>query len=111
MKIPDNAIIPDAKLTRYLLVFHVRNDKSQFLARAGFTLENSERLDAALRQLIASNEAIYDRTDKYGTYYQVKGVLLGVYPVNLDIVSVWLCRKTDGQFQFITLVPNKELTS
>lgn len=110
MKIPENAIIPDAKLTRYLLVLRSRNDKSQFLARAGFTLENPDALDTALRQIIALNEAIYDRTDEYGIYYQVKGTLLGVNGVNLDIITVLLHRSIDGQFQFITLIPNKEIT-
>ncbi len=37
MKIPSDAIIPDEKLTRYLLVPKARNDKSKFLAQAGFT--------------------------------------------------------------------------
>ena len=108
MKIPKNAIIADAKLTRYLLVLRSRSDKSQFLAKAGFTLENANLLDVALRQLISANEAIEDRTDEYGTYYQVKGTLLGINGVNLEIVTIWLHRKIDFKFQFITLIPNKE---
>ena len=39
MKIPNDAIIPDEKLTRHLLVYKARNDKSKFLAQAGFTLK------------------------------------------------------------------------
>lgn len=108
MKISEDAIIPDEKLTRYLLVLRERNDKSKFLTQAGFTLENPNLLDAALRELINSHEAIADRTDAYGTYYQVKGTLRGINGVNLDIVSVWLHRKIDLKFQFITLIPNKE---
>jgi hypothetical protein len=38
MKIPADAIIVESKLTKYLLVFKPRNDKSQFLAQAGFFL-------------------------------------------------------------------------
>lgn len=108
MKIPEDAIIPDAKLTRYLLVFRPRNDKSKFLTQAGFTAENPEALLAALRQLTNSNDAIEERTDEYGTYYQVKGVLQGINGINLNVVTVWLKRKIDQQFQFITLIPDKE---
>ena len=42
MKIPSDAVIPRDKLTKYLLVFQPENDKSQFLAQAGFTQDNSE---------------------------------------------------------------------
>ncbi|OCR01495.1 hypothetical protein BCD67_18540 [Oscillatoriales cyanobacterium USR001] len=107
MRIPENAIIPDAKLTRYLLVQRPRNDKSQFLAQAGFTAENPEALLAALRQLANSNNATEDRTDQHGTYYEVKGTLQGINGINLTVVAVWLQRKIDQQFQFITLVPSK----
>lgn len=108
MKIPEDAIIPDAKLTRYLLVLRPRNDKSKFLAQAGFTAENPEALLNALRQLTRSNDALEDRTDEYGTYYQVKGMLQGVNGMNLNVITIWLQRKIDQQFQFITLIPNKE---
>lgn len=54
MKIPDDAIIPDEKLTQYLLVYKAKNDKSQFLAQAGFTLDNPDQLKAAIQALAAS---------------------------------------------------------
>jgi hypothetical protein len=108
VKIPEDAIIPDAKLTRYLLVLRPRNDKSKFLTQAGFTTENPEALLAALRQLTNSNDAIKERSDEYGTYYQVKGNLQGINGINLKVVTVWLKRKIDQQFQFITLIPDKE---
>lgn len=111
MKIPENAIIPAAKLTRYLLVLRPRNDKSKFLAQAGFTAENPQDLMAALRQLTRSNDALEDRTDEYGTYYQVKGILQGANGIYLNVVTVWLQRTIDQQFQFITLIPNKETDS
>lgn len=42
MRIPEDAVIPEDKITRYLLVQQARNDKSKFLAQAGFTQENPE---------------------------------------------------------------------
>lgn len=111
MKIPEDAIIPDAKLTRYLLLRRSRDDKSKFLAQAGFILENPEALLTALRQITLCNDAIKDRTDEFGAYYQVKGVLQGVNGIDLNVITIWLQRKSDRQFQFITLVPNKETKS
>ncbi|MFM2314999.1 MAG: hypothetical protein RLZZ04_4275 [Cyanobacteriota bacterium] len=105
MKISVDAVIPEAKLTRYLLVYKPRNDKSQFLAQAGFTLDNWQVLKIAIQQLNQSVEAKVDRTDEYGTFYNVKGELQGVNGINLSVVTIWLERKSDGKFQFITLVP------
>jgi len=106
MKIPNNAIIPDAKLTKYLLVFRERDDKSKFLAQAGFTLDNPEQFKAAIRQLVDTIEAIEDSTNEYGTFYRVEGELMGINQRNLLVITIWLNR-TDGQFQFITLKPKK----
>jgi hypothetical protein len=63
VKIPADAIIPDDKLTRYLLVYKARNDKSKFLAQAGFTQENPEALLSAIRSLAESVEAVEDITN------------------------------------------------
>jgi hypothetical protein len=42
MKIPHDAIRAREKLTHYLLVFRKKNDKSKFLAQAGFIHENPD---------------------------------------------------------------------
>jgi hypothetical protein len=42
VKIQDTAIIPEEKITRYLLVPRIKDDKSKFLAQAGFTQDNPE---------------------------------------------------------------------
>jgi hypothetical protein len=104
MKIPQNAIIPPEKLTGYLLVPQKKNDKSQFLAQAGFTADNPATLAQAIRALIASNEAVEDRQDEYGTFYQVTGDLVGPHGI-LAVVTVWLLRTIDGQYRFVTLKP------
>ena len=93
MKIPVDAIIPEAKLTKYLLFFKPRNDKSRFLARAGFTVENSQTLKLAIGHLSQSVEAIPDRIDEYGTFYNVSGTLQGINGINLLVVTIWLERK------------------
>jgi hypothetical protein len=108
VRIPDNASIPNEKLTRYLLLYKARNDKSQFLAQAGFTMQNPESLQTAIRTLIQSSEAIEDRTNEYGTFYEVKGGLVGTNGETLFVTTIWLRRQSDGEFQFVTLKPAKE---
>lgn len=108
MKIPEDAVIPEDKITRYLLVQRTRNDKSKFLAQAGFTLENPEALMAAIHSLIKVSDAVQDRSNEYGIFYQAVGELVGVNGVSLSVVTIWLQRQTDGKFQFVTLKPRKD---
>jgi hypothetical protein len=108
VRIPKDAIIPDDKITRYLLVQKARNDKSKFLAKAGFTPENPEKLRAAIQLLVETGEPAEDRSNEYGIFYQVIGELVGVNGVILPVVTIWLQRRIDGKFQFVTLKPLKE---
>jgi hypothetical protein len=109
VRIPIDAIIPDDKLIRYLLVYQARNDKSQFLAQAGFTQDNPALLRLAILSMINSGEAITDRTNEYGTFYQVEGALIGNNGVTLWVTTIWLLRSIDGKFQFVTLKPAREV--
>jgi hypothetical protein len=108
VRVPEDLIIPDAKITHYLLVQKARNDKSKFLAQAGFTQENPETLKAAIQNQAIATETIEERSNEYGTFYQVEGELVGANGVSLSVVTVWLQRQIDGKFQFVTLKPRKE---
>ncbi|MCA9995617.1 MAG: hypothetical protein KDE56_07720 [Anaerolineales bacterium] len=104
MKIPDNALIPREKLTLYLLKRQVKNDKSGFLAQAGFTIANPDMLEKAIRQLISENEAVLDRQNEYGAFYRVQGTLHGPKGV-LATVTVWIQQTNDELYRFVTLKP------
>ena len=105
MRVPDDAVIPEEKLTRYLLVPRPWDDKSKFLAQAGFTQDNPGDLMAALRRLAADSEAVDDGTNEYGTFYRVEGELVGPGGRPLAVVAVWLRWASDGTFHFVTLKP------
>lgn len=107
MKIPDNAVIPEEKLTHYLLVPRLKDDKSKYLAQGGFTQANPEELLTAIHLLIATNEAVEDTINEYGIFYLVEGNLQGINNRYLAVVTVWLNVKYDGSFRFITLKPSK----
>ncbi|HEY9877397.1 MAG TPA: hypothetical protein V6D29_03020 [Leptolyngbyaceae cyanobacterium] len=106
MKLQGTVIIPDAKLTQYLLVPRSEDDKSKFLAQAGFTQDNPDQLKQAILTLIQTHDAISDRQDKYGTYYRVEGPLIGPSGT-LAVVTVWIERTQDGTLQFVTLKPKR----
>lgn len=108
MHIPAEAVIPDEKLTRYLLLPRDYDDKSQYLAQAGFTQDNPGELFAALRQLTRMQEAVYESTTEYGDFYRVEGDVLGVNGRLLPVVTIWLQWHQDGSFHFITLKPQKK---
>jgi hypothetical protein len=79
------------------LVQKARNDKSKFLAQAGFTQETSEALKVASQKQALAGEAVEDRSNEYGTFYQVEGDLVGTNGVNLsEFISCYsLVTKTD----------------
>lgn len=108
MQIPSKGIIPEDKLTRYLLVFRDKDDKSKFLAQAGFTLDNADSLQKAIIQLITVEDAIKDDKNEYGIFYRVEGMLERVNGINLAVVTIWILRYIDDFFQFVTLKPRKD---
>lgn len=107
MKLPDDAVIPREKLTQYLLVPQVKNDKSKFLAQAGFTQDNPDALESAIRHLIRKQDAVQDREDEYGIFYRVTGVLDGISR-DLKVITIWLYSPKERNYRFITLKPDTE---
>jgi len=104
MRIPPSAEISVEKLTHYLLAYRPKNDKSGFLAQAGFDRRQAGILEQAIRKMIAENGAVADRWNEYGTFFRVTGRLQGPNG-SLDVVTIWLKRANDGSFRFITLKP------
>ena len=111
MNIPDDAVIPDGKITHYILVLKAKDDKSQFLAQAGFTQNNPDLLKTSIRELANNVEAIPDIQNEYGQFFLVIGEITGLVDRQLLVTTVWLQRAIDQKFQFITLKPYKEKKS
>ncbi len=108
MKLPENTIIASEKLISYLLVFKQRNDKSQWLATAGYTLKNWQQLENDLRTQILSGEAVATENTPYGQMYEIVGSLTGTNGKSLLICSVWMTELTTNITKFITLFPHKD---
>ena len=106
MKIPSSAIIPDEKLTNYLLVPRPWDDKSRYLAQAGFRGDRPEVLRDAIRELTDRQDAAEDGFNEYGVYWRVEGDLIGPAG-NLPVVLIWLRWALDETIHFVTLKPRR----
>jgi len=107
MKLPPDTIIATTKLDEYLLRHRDEDDKSGFLALAGYTLENVDRLLNDLRtQLLPLDAEFFDQTE-YGAKYQIRGTLTGPNGRVLPIVSIWMKEDATGKAKFVTLFPDK----
>ena len=108
MKLPDDSIITREKITEYLLKWQPDNDKSQFLARAGYSSANWQRLLEDIRTQILPTEAELMRKTAYGDLFRIRGKLLGPNGVSLRVITVWMAEYASQQTKFITLFPDKE---
>jgi len=110
MKLPENVVIPQDKLVSYLLLSREKNDKSGFLALAGYTLDNWEILKCHLRQFIQAHEVSDIETSPYGIKYEVRGTLTGPNGRTLRVVTIWIKLGATGETRFVTLFPDREVT-
>ncbi len=106
MRLPANSIIDPRKITEYLLRPLEESDKSDFLARAGYTFVESERLLSDLRDLLLSQDAEIVGPFEYGIKYAIRGILRGPNGIHLRVVSYWATIKASGQTRFLTLYPD-----
>lgn len=99
---PDKILIPEDKITNYLLVSRPRNDKSKFLAQAGFTLEKPDMLETAIRDHAVTFEAVTDRADEYGRYFRIEGPLTGPNGSTIAVVTIRIQRTDEAVFRFVS---------
>ena len=110
MKLPPNSLIPTEKITRYLLVPLARGDKSAFLARAGYTLENPQQLLDDLRTQILPLDGAPAGENKFGRYFEIRGLLRGPDGVGLKVLTIWMTEHLSWRTRFVTLIPDKQKT-
>ena len=105
MKLPSDALIAMEKLTSYLLRMRVEDDKSRFLAGAGYTLENPDRLMHDIQSQLLPLPAEFLELTEYGLKYRIRGTLSGPNGRELPVDSIWMTEDTTQRTKFITLYP------
>ena len=107
MKLPDDTLIASEKVMQYLLALRKRNDKSQWLAKAGYTLENWQVLENDLREQILSADATQTENTEYGHMYEIRQNLIGPNGKSLAVCTIWITETATGYTKFITMYPDK----
>src|SRR5947209_855338 len=107
MKLPADSIIATPKITAYLLRPRAEDDKSAFLAQAGYTLDDPQRLERDIREQLLPLETELIGPVEYGTKYRIRGTLRGPNGRELRVVSIWMSVETTGLTKFVTLYPDK----
>ncbi len=105
MLLPIDSVIAEEKITKYLLVLLPKDDKSQFLQKAGYTLEDWQQLEADLRSQILTQPAQFLEETSYGRKYKIDATLTGVNGIELEVTTIWMT--TNQQTKFVTLVPKR----
>jgi hypothetical protein len=106
MKLPADSEIARAKVTKYLLTLRIEDDKSNFLALAGYTLAHADKLLEDLRGLLAG-EAEFVQSSEYGDKYRIHGTLTGPNGRKLRVISIWMIEEAAGRTKFVTLYADK----
>lgn len=107
MKLPRDAIIAMRKMTEYLLRWRPEDDKSAFLAQAGYTTETADRLVTDILEQLLPLEAELIEETGYGPKYLIRGALTGPNGRALRVVSIWMTEDATGETKFVTLYPDK----
>ena len=85
-----------------------RNDKSGFLAQAGYDAFNWRVLEADIRALAEAADAEEAGSNAFGDFFVVRGELRGPNGRILKVRIVWIRLAESGEVRFVTLVPNEE---
>ncbi len=97
------AIIAPEKLKDYLLVLLFKDDKSQYLAKGGYTQDNWLQLEQDLREHILTLEATPTNKTIHGQKYEIIGNLRGINNKILSVKTIWIV--TANETKFVTLFP------
>ncbi|SRR5579883_1754310 len=107
MKVPSGLVIQDRKLTHYLLIYQAEDDKSEFLASAGYTLQNWQLLKRDRLSAMAVAEVVEVMSTDWGTRFKVKAQWNGANGQRLKVIVIWQQDEGSDIIRFVTLYPDK----
>lgn len=111
MKLPylENAYVPEAKITRYLLDLTSPKGQSKavFFRAFGFTIEQWQVMADALKQHAAAHEVASTEVNEHGTRYVIEGVLNTPDGRNPQVRAVWIIREDETEPGFVSAYPLK----
>ena len=109
MKLPylENAVVPQAKITEYLLSFTHEDgrSKAKFFVQFGFSAASWEEMARALIQHATAHEVAKAENDPFGTRYIIEGAIPTPDGRAPHVRSVWFIETGEQQPRFVTAYP------
>lgn len=109
MKLPyyQNAVVPQAKITNYLLSPTHRDGhgKEQFFTRFGFARDDWRIFANALLQHCANNEVAKIEDSPFVKRYVIDGIIQTPDGRNPNVRSVWFIENAEQTPRFVTAYP------
>jgi|LakMenEpi03Aug12_release.lakeMendotaPanAssembly.Ray.scaffolds.fasta_scaffold1141111_2 hypothetical protein len=109
MKVPnlEQAVIPEKKLTAYLLDFQhpVGGGKAKFFLQQGFGPEDWLKLAEKLTKHLCENEVSKIEMNLHGTKYIVDGLFEKPDGASLNLRTAWFIRTNESVPVFVTAYP------
>ena len=110
MKLPNNntSYIEEDKMTKYLLSpnHEIGRHKADFFNRFGFSLDNIDEFETALKNHSIEREINDVRTNQYGTKYELRCEIITPDQRNPCIVTVWIIENGSDAPKLITAYPS-----
>jgi hypothetical protein len=111
VKLPDyeHAVIPERKITAYLLSLTHRDGRSKaaFFTRFGFTLDTWEVLADALHRHAAEHDVAAVEETAFGTSYAVEGSLSAPDGRSPQVRVIWFIENGERTPRLVTAYPLK----
>lgn len=104
---PSKLVIQNEKLTRYLLMYQHKDDKSKFLADYGYTLENWEILKQDILEVVTNTEIDEVSQTAWGKRFKVKNRWTAINGRLIEVITIWQQDEESDLAKFITLYPDK----
>ncbi|KAM3115148.1 DUF6883 domain-containing protein [Phormidesmis sp. 146-33] len=104
---PSGLVIQEQKLTNYLLIYQPKDDKSEFLAGAGYTLQTWQLLRQDILRAVEGLDVAEKIVTEWGTRFRVNCQWSGLNGRRLRVVTIWQSDTGSDVIRFVTLYPNK----
>jgi len=109
MKLPDipNAIVPEAKITEYLLSLTHRDgrSKARFFTRFGFSADDWKALANALIRHAEEHEVAKIEATQFGVRYVIEGSLNALDSRTPSVRVVWFISTDETEPYLVTAYP------
>lgn len=93
-------IVSEEKIIDYLLIKKNKNDKSYFLKKLGYTIENYQELISDILHIASAYNAVLSHSSEYGNLYSIQGLLR-----NSLVITIYIKQLPENTYCFVTLYP------